>query len=259
MEISAVNGPPICRSPFPPGSASGSPFSRPLRRCSWRCCRGARGRVPPARGARESYSPQASGTDTRPPAGHRSDYGARSRRHRPLRSVSPPSPWQQSSARSTRAAKRFLAGSPSGGSGPSPLDRDQRHRPQQDRAALLVDLEIGFTVKAKGTSGFSRQGHSPVWAHGNYASHAPTSIRGVIRARSIRPIAKLPLDRLANPPLSCAVVMSKSVLASWYVKGTAIAAGVTCSQRAAGIEQPAHELPTAGSQATWMFALRFTP
>lgn len=122
-----------------------------------------------------------------------------------------------------------------------------------------MDLEIGFTVKAEGPSGFSRQGHSPVRAHGNYASHATSSIPEVIPPTSIRPIAKLPLDRLVNHPLSCALVMSRSVLAGWYVKGTAMAAAVTCSQRAARFEQPAHQLPTAGSQATWMFGLRFAP
>jgi hypothetical protein len=56
--------------------------------------------------------------------------------------------------------------------GSSFLERNHRHGPEQDRAALLVDLEKGLTVKAEGASGFSRQGHSPVWAHGNYASHA---------------------------------------------------------------------------------------
>jgi hypothetical protein len=151
-----------------------------------------------------------------------------------------------------------LAGPPSGGSCSSLFERDHRHGPQQDRAALLVDLKKGFTVKAEGASGFSRQGHSPVWAHGNYASHAPTSIRGATLARSNRPIVKLPLDRLANHPLSSALVMSRSVLANWYVKGTATAAVVPCPEREARIRQQ-HEFAIVRSQARWMSALRFTP
>lgn len=152
-----------------------------------------------------------------------------------------------------------LACSPFGGSGSSLLERDHRHWPEQDRAALLVDLKKGFTIEAEGASGFSRQGHSPVWAHGNYASHAPPSIRGAIQVRSNRPIVKLPLDRLANHQLSSAVVMSRSVLTNSYVKGAAAAAIALCPEREARIGQPAHQFPTVRSQATWMFALRLTP
>ena len=56
-------------------------------------------------------------------------------------------------------------------------ERDHRDRPEHDGAALLVDLEEGFAFEPEGTPGFSRKGHSPVWAHGNYASHANGSIR----------------------------------------------------------------------------------
>jgi len=124
---------------------------------------------------------------------------------------------------------------------------------------LLVDLKKGLTVKPEGASGFSRQSDSPVWAHGNYASHAPPSIRGALDAGSNWPIAKLPLDRLANHPLSSAVVMSRSELANRYVKGIAAADVASCPEREARMAQPSHEFQTVRSQATWMFALRLTP
>ena len=138
------------------------------------------------------------------------------------------------------------------------LERDHRHRPEQDRAALLVDLEKGLTVKAEGASGFGREGHSPVLAHGNYASHASPSIRGELHATSNWPIAKLPLDRLANHPLSSAIVMSRSVLASSYVNGTAAAEVAPYPEREARMAQPSHQFQTVRSQAAWMFALRLT-
>ena len=55
-------------------------------------------------------------------------------------------------------------------------ERDHGDRPEHDCAALLVDLEERFAFEPEGTPGFSRKGHSPVWAHGNYASHAKRSI-----------------------------------------------------------------------------------
>ena len=64
----------------------------------------------------------------------------------------------------------------SGGFRSSLVERHHRHRSEHYRAALLVNLKKGFTFQSEGASGLSRQGHSPVWAHGNYASHAFRSI-----------------------------------------------------------------------------------
>ena len=162
-------------------------------------------------------------------------------------------------ATGTHHDRAVLAGSPFLDSGSSFFDRNERHRPEQDRAALLVDLKERFTIEAESASGFSRQGHSPIWAHGNNASHAPPSIRNEVQVASNRLIAKLPLDRLAKDPLSSPLVMSRPVLANSYVKGTGPAAIALCPEREARAAQPAHEFPTVRSQATSMFALRVMP
>ena len=43
-----------------------------------------------------------------------------------------------------------------------------------------MDLEKGFTFESEGPSRLSRQCHSPVWAHGNYASHAFAHLYNIV-------------------------------------------------------------------------------
>ena len=136
---------------------------------------------------------------------------------------------------------------------------DHRDRPEHDCAALLVDLEERFAFETKGTPRFSRKGHSPVWAHGNYASHAK-AVYLAASTWSNSPTDKLPLDRYANHPLDSPGYAEFRAHPKLSKDGRNIGGRVVpTAHEARSKRHNRSRLPHGDSHTLWMRTLRFEP